>query len=163
MGEPKKNTLDAILSAAKAEFSEKGFKSASLRNIVKIAGVTTGAFYGYLKSKEELFDALTGEQYDVFMEIFTETQNSFRELPPEVQMERMGDSLRRVCGKCLTMHMDIRIYSNLFFVPPKVQNMKIWFMIWLKSRLTQPTDLPKQWKNWVTRNIPLTRLWSTCS
>ena len=94
MGEPEKNTLDAILSAAKAEFSEKGFKSTSLRNIVKIAGVTTGAFYGYFKSKEELFDALTGEQYDVFMGIFTETQNSFRELPPEVQMERMG----AVCG-----------------------------------------------------------------
>lgn len=32
------NTLDAILSAAKAEFSEKGFKSASLRDIVKTAG-----------------------------------------------------------------------------------------------------------------------------
>ena len=29
------------------EFLEKGFKSASLRNIVKTAGVTTGALYGY--------------------------------------------------------------------------------------------------------------------
>ena len=49
------STLDAILSAAKREFSEKGFQSASLRKIVKDAGVTTGAFYGYYKSKEELF------------------------------------------------------------------------------------------------------------
>ena len=88
MCEVKCTTLDAILNAAKSEFLKKGFKSASLRNIVKTAGVTTGAFYGYFKSKEELFDALTGEQYDVFMGIFTETQNSFRELPPEVQMER---------------------------------------------------------------------------
>ena len=38
-------TLDAILNAAESEFLEKGFKSASLRNIVKTAGVTTGAFY----------------------------------------------------------------------------------------------------------------------
>ena len=39
-------TLQNILAAGKEEFLEKGFKSASLRNIVKTAGVTTGAFYG---------------------------------------------------------------------------------------------------------------------
>ena len=43
-------TLQKILEAAKREFLEKGFKSASLRSIVKTAGVTTGAFYGYYAS-----------------------------------------------------------------------------------------------------------------
>jgi len=33
---------------------EKDFNSASLRNIVKTAGVTTGAFYGYFSGKEAL-------------------------------------------------------------------------------------------------------------
>ena len=70
MNRNENNTLDDILSAAKAEFSEKGFQSASLRRIVKNAGVTTGAFYGYFKSKEELFDALVGEQYDTLMGMF---------------------------------------------------------------------------------------------
>ena len=36
----------------------QGFKDASLRNIVKEAGLTTGAFYGYFNNKEELFNAL---------------------------------------------------------------------------------------------------------
>lgn len=63
-------TLGRILSAAKTEFLEKGFKSASLRNIVKDAGVTTGAFYGYFASKEELFDALVREKYEVFMGMY---------------------------------------------------------------------------------------------
>ena len=40
----KHNTLEQIHIAAKKEFLEKGFKTASLRNIVKMAGVTTGAF-----------------------------------------------------------------------------------------------------------------------
>lgn len=71
MNRNENNTLDDILSAAKAEFSEKGFQSASLRRIVKNAGVTTGAFYGYFKSKEELFDALVGEQYDTLMGMFS--------------------------------------------------------------------------------------------
>ena len=41
-----------ILSAAKAKFFEKDFNSTSLRNIVKTAGVTTSAFYGYFSGKE---------------------------------------------------------------------------------------------------------------
>lgn len=45
------STLEKILAAAKAEFLEKGYQSASLRNIVKSAGVTTGAFYGYYSSR----------------------------------------------------------------------------------------------------------------
>ena len=41
-------TLQKILDVANTEFFEKGFRDASLREIVKKAGVTTGAFYGYL-------------------------------------------------------------------------------------------------------------------
>lgn len=37
-------TLKLILTAAMREFLTKGFRAASLRNIVKTAGVTTGAF-----------------------------------------------------------------------------------------------------------------------
>lgn len=58
MGELEKSTLELIHTAAKAEFMEKGFQAASLRNIIKTAGVTTGAFYGYYGRKEELFAAL---------------------------------------------------------------------------------------------------------
>ena len=47
-----RGTQERILAAAKAEFLEKGFESASLRNIVKNAGVTTGALYGYYAGKE---------------------------------------------------------------------------------------------------------------
>ena len=39
-------TMERIQQAALEEFSEKGFLGASLRQIVKNAGVTTGAFYG---------------------------------------------------------------------------------------------------------------------
>lgn len=102
MGETEKNTLDTILSAAKAEFLEKGFKSASLRNIVKTAGVITGAFYGYYKSKEELFDALVSKQYHTFMGMFTETQNAFSKLSPEEQMAGMG----KLSGEGMRRMMD---------------------------------------------------------
>ncbi|MFR2886486.1 MAG: TetR/AcrR family transcriptional regulator, partial [Merdibacter sp.] len=50
-------TLESIQQAAMQEFLDKGFQGASLRQIVKNAGVTTGAFYGYFSSKEALFNA----------------------------------------------------------------------------------------------------------
>ena len=90
-------TLRAITEAAKTEFSEKGFRGASLRNIVKKANVTTGAFYGYFKSKEELFDALVGEQAEHMMNTYIRAQESFAALTPEEQLAGVGS----VSGECM--------------------------------------------------------------
>lgn len=90
MSNEEKTTLQMILSAAIQEFLEKGYKSASLRNIVKTAGVTTGAFYGYYGSKEELFEALVGEHYDYFMNCYCTAQRDFAALPPEEQPNHLG-------------------------------------------------------------------------
>ena len=77
MSEAGQTTLHLILSAAMQEFLEKGYKSASLRNIVKTAGVTTGAFYGYYDSKEDLFEALVGEHYNFLLERFCKAQKMY--------------------------------------------------------------------------------------
>ncbi len=69
-------TLENIHRAAKAEFLEKGYKDASLRNIVKSVGMTTGAFYGYYKSKEELFEAIVGEHYEYIRNRFIKRSRS---------------------------------------------------------------------------------------
>ncbi len=90
-------TLRAITEAAKTEFSENGFRGASLRNIVKKANVTTGAFYGYFKSKEELFDALVGEQAEHMMNTYIRAQESFAALTPEEQLAGVGG----VSGECM--------------------------------------------------------------
>lgn len=108
MGETEQTTLDMIHAAAKTEFLEKGFQSASLRNIVKLAGVTTGAFYGYYNSKEELFEALVGKQYETLMGCFCKAQEDFANLPPEEQPDNMGE----ISGAC--MHdMLLYAYENL--------------------------------------------------
>ncbi len=108
MGTAEQTTLELIHAVAKAEFLKKGFKSASLRNIVKEAGVTTGAFYGYYKSKEELFEALVKEQYEYFMACFCKAQEDFAKLPAEEQ----PDNLSGISGKCM-MEMLIYAYDHL--------------------------------------------------
>ena len=63
------DTLERIQQAALDEFSEKGFLGASLRQIVKHAGVTTGAFYGYFSSKEALFASIVEPHAAILMRI----------------------------------------------------------------------------------------------
>ena len=107
MQEKEASTHQQILDAGKKEFLLKGYLSASLRNIVKEAGVTTGAFYGYYKSKEDLFDALVAEPYQVLMAKFTQAQNAFASLPPEEQPEQMGE----ISGDCMDWMVEY-IYEN---------------------------------------------------
>lgn len=49
---------DKIITAARQEFSAKGYSSASLRKIAEKAGVTVGAIQTRYKSKDELFGCL---------------------------------------------------------------------------------------------------------
>ncbi|MBO5094157.1 MAG: TetR/AcrR family transcriptional regulator [Lachnospiraceae bacterium] len=107
MSADEQTTLDMIHAAAKTEFLEKGFQAASLRNIVRTAGVTTGAFYGYYDSKEALFEALVKTQHETFMNCYCKAQEAFAGLPPSEQPDNMGE----ISGKC--MHdMLLYMYEN---------------------------------------------------
>lgn len=101
------STLEKIHMAAKQEFLEKGFQLASLRNIVKTAGMTTGAFYGYYKSKEELLDALVCEQAEYVLRLFDTTLENFNKLSGEEQTNRMTD----ISGDIILQMLDY-IYNH---------------------------------------------------
>lgn len=90
MEEKSSVTLESIQRAALEEFLNKGFLGASLRQIVKNAGVTTGAFYGYFSSKEALFASIVEPHAAALMGRFTQAQTTFAELPEPEQPERMG-------------------------------------------------------------------------
>lgn len=57
-GRVRKKYIGADSYSGQSRIYGKGVQAASLRNIIKTAGVTTGAFYGYYGRKEELFAAL---------------------------------------------------------------------------------------------------------
>ena len=90
MEETTATTLEKIQDAAMEEFLDKGFLGASLRQIVKSAGVTTGAFYGYFSSKEALFASIVEPHAKALMGRFMEAQTTFAELPEEQQPDHMG-------------------------------------------------------------------------
>lgn len=90
MEEKSSVTLENIQRAALDEFLDKGFLGASLRQIVKNAGVTTGAFYGYFSSKEALFASIVEPHAAALMGRFMQAQTTFAELPEPEQPQHMG-------------------------------------------------------------------------
>ena len=95
-----KSTQEKILESGKRIFLEKGFKSAPLRKIVKEAGYTLRAFYGYYKTKEELFYALTDEAAEGLKRIMGSMSKEIEKLPPERMifdiMERYYEKLPEI-------------------------------------------------------------------
>lgn len=84
-------TLQKIMAEGKKEFLEKGFKDASLRNIVKHAGVTTGAFYGYYPDKKALFEALVLPAVSDLEKLFLDVHRGFDALPNSVKQNIVFD------------------------------------------------------------------------
>ncbi len=89
-----KDTRDKIVTAAYACFMEKGYEQTSVRMILEKAGVTTGSFYHFFPSKEELFEAVV----DIFLTDYVSTFESIcqnHELPVTQRYELLFSELAR--------------------------------------------------------------------
>ena len=86
------DTEKNILNTARKHFLKDGFSGASLRNIVKNAGLTTGAFYKYYPTKEALFDALTDPYIEHIYQIYDRIVEDFEKLSAKEQTSNMSDT-----------------------------------------------------------------------
>ena len=100
-----RETRKHLLECAKEEFLEKGYMKASLRNICKEAGVTTGALYFFFKDKEDLLAELVEEPlrqlYAVMEEHYAaemrnEDQVAQLELADDGDLEASREIIRRM-------------------------------------------------------------------
>jgi len=64
------DTKQLILDTAKIEFMDKGYSNASVRNIAKQAGLTTGAIFRYFADKESLFASLVSPVADYMLDLY---------------------------------------------------------------------------------------------
>ena len=86
------DTEKNILNTARKHFLKDGFSGASLRNIVKDAVLTTGAFYKYYPTKEALFDALTDPYIEHIYQIYDRVVEDFEKLSAKEQTSNMSDT-----------------------------------------------------------------------
>lgn len=95
MSEKAEKTREKILDTAIKHFLRDGFSGASLRSIVKDAGLTTGAFYKYYPTKEMLFDALIDPYIEYIYEIYDGILADFEKLSAhDRQMQPMMEQIR---------------------------------------------------------------------
>lgn len=101
-------TRERLLAAAKDEFLKYGYRGASLRRIAAVAGVTTGAIYGCFGSKQELFDALVGGTYELFMRNYMAAQNRFTDIPEAQQPDNVGTASSHYLDWAVTFMLEHR-------------------------------------------------------
>lgn len=85
-------TQELILETALKHFLKDGYANASLRKIVKDAGLTTGAFYKYYPTKEMLLNALIDPYLEEIYRIYDEVLEHFETLSPNDQTKNMSQT-----------------------------------------------------------------------
>ena len=134
MEEKLSDTMVKIQQAALEEFSDKGFLGASLRQIVKNAGVTTGAFYGYFSSKEALFASIVEPHATALMGRFMEAQIGFAELPEEEQPRHMGEASGDYVNWMVVISVNTGSRSSCCFAERRGLLMSTLSIIWWRSK-----------------------------
>jgi AcrR family transcriptional regulator len=81
------DTRDRILTAARAEFSERGYDKASVRGIAKAAGVDPALVHHYFGTKERVFEAA--------IELVVAPALAARDTVAEGPLEQVGERLTR--------------------------------------------------------------------
>jgi AcrR family transcriptional regulator len=59
----KQQTREKVLQAAREMFIERGYEGATIRDIARAAGMSTGAVFASFTDKPELFDAILSEEF----------------------------------------------------------------------------------------------------
>ena len=82
---------EKLVECAKAEFLEKGFDGASLRNVAKNAETSTSSIYIRFGDKDGLLLYITKPVTDGFIGIYKAVQQDFSELPSDVQSKTVNE------------------------------------------------------------------------
>lgn len=82
----KQQTRDKVLKAARELFIERGYEGATIRDIARAAGMSTGAVFASFADKSELFDAILNEDFHTLAD------------PVRDAVEQAGDTRGRLVG-----------------------------------------------------------------
>ena len=98
-----------IENAARSEFLALGYEKASLHEIARKAGVTTGALYTRYDGKEGLFESLLGGLFNELMESGKEGAEAYGKAEADKDIEEITAAIGNECDiyrKLLDTHYD---------------------------------------------------------
>jgi AcrR family transcriptional regulator len=104
-------TRTTLIAAAAEVFARRGFEGASLEEIAETAGFTRGAIYKTFGSKEELFFAVSDDDFAARLQSFADKVGESAELAEPGELAAMWrESV--VGGRAdLALNMEVRLYA----------------------------------------------------
>lgn len=101
---PKPEIREAIDAAALEVFATKGFERATVAQIARVAGVSTGNVYHYYRGKRDLFDCVVSEEFvERLVDLTTRKVRSLdgvddvRRLPADAPYHVLSEELLDFC------------------------------------------------------------------
>ena len=141
----KNHELDKpIIEAAKTEFLQNGFQSASIKNIAKRAGVTTGALYTRYKGKNGLFHSLIED----FLQALDEERKDNRKAYMKYCVDKNFDSFLNSIEKEIAGYIDILFKhydeSKLLLCCSKGSSVETIFSEMMKNKVSETKTFIKE-------------------
>ncbi|MEA5083206.1 MAG: TetR/AcrR family transcriptional regulator [Lachnospiraceae bacterium] len=85
-------TKEKFLEEGKKEFLKKGYKGTSLRQLCKDLGLTQGAYYGYFKGKEDLFNEIVSQPAEELFDFYVNCHREYMALDPSDQYQKIREA-----------------------------------------------------------------------
>jgi AcrR family transcriptional regulator len=95
----RRQRVETILNAARGEFLKKGYQGATMRDIARRAGVTTGALYFHFPGKDELYGRICENVLELHVRILGNTK---------IPKGSLKNRLRAVAESYLTIYINYR-------------------------------------------------------
>ena len=104
-------TRTTLIAAAAEVFARRGFEGASLEEIAETAGFTRGAIYKTFGSKEELFFAVSDDDFAARLQSFADKIGESAELAEPGELAAMWRESVVGDRADLALNMEVRLYA----------------------------------------------------
>ncbi len=153
MSSPKKNTKKIILEASLKLFSQKGYKSTSVRDIAKEVGITQSGLYNHFKGKDAILETLIADLTDsAIVKLFEnksieELANSGKTVLRSIattfkiiSFDKKNEALFKLLMQELYKNSEIRKIYNEHFYQENVEKLSSVFSVMIKNDLIKESD-----------------------
>lgn len=109
----KESVRENIIKSALNEFSQNGYKGASMRRIAANADVVSGNIYRYFQNKEDLFDSAVGHVYAEIKKLISEVQEEILDKKAEYTENYSIDILKKISDRASMISSE---YGTEFYI-----------------------------------------------
>ncbi len=153
MSFPQKNTKELILEISLKLFSEKGYKSTSVRDIANEVGITQSGLYNHFKGKDAILETLIANLTDsAIVKLFEnksieELANSGKTVLRSIattfkliSFDKKNEALFKLLMQELYKNREIRKIYNEHFYQENVKKLSSIFSVMMTNELIKKSD-----------------------